>query len=212
MDETVPTIVWPAIPVVLALAVAGTVFILQKLKMLICTHFKGQWTQKIPGWVWLVLSIILPFGLVYLLCQPFSYSWLNQFLPEDMQLSIPPEALFPTALGAIFGSGGSYSVAKKLGLAADYSAGGPLDVTPQPVPEAGDESTAPAEENSEAEVQPSLPSPAPAPEAVAPSADLGLANSETKVTMFLKLTGVSDATYVMIEDQTGQHVYPVSTD
>lgn len=198
MDESIPSIVWPAIPVILALAVSGTVFTLQKLKMLVCTHFQGTWTQRIPGWFWLVLSIVIPFGLVYLLSQQFAYSWLNTFLPEDMQIYVPPAAMFPTALGAIFGSGGSYALGKRLGLAADYSPGSPLDVTPAPeeTPDAGGVPTV-TELLPPLPVEPSLPPPAPA---------------TAKATLYLKLMHPSDAMYVLISDETGEHIYPVESD
>jgi hypothetical protein len=54
---------------------------------------------------------------------------VNAFLPPSMQLSLSPEAILPTALSATLGANGSYAVAKRLGLAADYTPGGPNDVT-----------------------------------------------------------------------------------
>jgi len=113
------SIPWPAIPVIFALAVAGTVYGLQKVKML--AYSSKRWTRKIPKWTWLVLSIVLPFGLVIFLAQPWAFGWMNQFLPESMRVDIGPQEMLGIGVGAIFGSGGSYSVAKKLGMTGDYA-------------------------------------------------------------------------------------------
>lgn len=130
----------PALTVILVLTVSGTVFMIQKLKMLVCTHWRGAWTQRIPKWLWLVLSLVVPFGLVVFMVQPWMQVWLNGILPETMHLAVSPQDVLGTGVAAVFGSQGSYALAKKLGLIGDYSAGGPNDVTlaapgPAPSPE-----------------------------------------------------------------------------
>jgi len=171
----------PDLSIVLVWIVGATVFLVQKAKAFVCRHFKGAWTQKVPWWVWLVLSIAIPFALVFLVVQPWAQNLINSMLPDALDLDLSPDAAVPTALTAVLGANGAYAVSKRLGLTGDYSPGGPLDVTPPTVPGPGDVSTVPAEENSQAEVQPSLPSPdpAPMPMPVALSAEIGLANSET---------------------------------
>jgi hypothetical protein len=129
----------PELSVVIIWLVAATVFLIQKLKMLLCCHFKGAWTQRIPGWIWLVASIVVPLGLILLLAQHQMQDAINAFLPDGWQIHMSADAVVPAALTATIGANGSYAVAKKLGLAADYSPGGPLDVTPKlevPAPDA----------------------------------------------------------------------------
>jgi hypothetical protein len=123
----------PELSVVIVWLVAATVFLIQKLKMLLCCHFKGSWTQRIPGWVWLVASIVVPLGLILLLAQHEMQDAINAFLPDGWQIHMSTDAVEPPALTATIGANGSYAVARKLGLAADYSPGGPLDVTPAPL-------------------------------------------------------------------------------
>jgi hypothetical protein len=132
MDEL--GITWPELSAVLLWVVGFTVFLIQKLKQFICCHFKGTWTQKVPWWVWLALSIVVPFALVELIAQQWAQDLVNSMLPDSLQLSINPEAIVPTALSAVLGANGSYAVAKRLGLTGDYTPGGPNDVTgPSPV-------------------------------------------------------------------------------
>ena len=201
---------------------AGTVAGIDALKVYV---LRG-WAKRVPSIIWYLLAIGIPTAI----CVYFGLDWFDTLTGGEVPPSLEPVST--TATGIIVGLGASITykgkeTAKALAAANLQADCKPVpeyltppgepglpapEPCPPPVPEAGDVSTMPAEENSEATVQPSLPSPAPAPEPVAPPADVGLANSETKVTMFLKLTGVSDATYVLIEDETGQHVYPVSTD
>lgn len=129
MDELGSSL--PALAVILVLTVSATVFLIQKLKMLVCTQWKGAWTQKIPGWFWLVLSIAVPFGVVVFMIQPWMQAWINGFLPESMRLTVSPQNVMGTGVVAVFGSQGSYALAKKAGLTGDYSPGGPNDVTPK---------------------------------------------------------------------------------
>ena len=133
----------PELGTVLTWIVGASVFIIQKLKALVCQTFKGGWTQRIPWWAWLVLSLLLPFGLVALVCTEWAQGIVNPMLPDSLKLSMGFDALLPTALTATIGANGSYAVAKKLGLTKDYSAGGPNDVTAQPGTE---QATAPATE------------------------------------------------------------------
>ena len=119
MDELSSSIPWPAIPVIFGLAVAGTVWGLQKLKML--AYASKHWTRYIPRGVWLVLSIVLPFGLVILLSQPWVFGWMNQFLPAEMQVNLGGEEMLGIGVSAVFGGQGAYPLAKKSGLIGDYA-------------------------------------------------------------------------------------------
>lgn len=154
----------PQLGIILAFAVAGTVFLIQKAKMLICRHFRGAWTQKVLTWVWLGASVVIPFAIVLLMLQPWMQSWLNTLLPASMRLQVSPPDVFATGFSAVLGSNGAYAAAKKLGLAADYSPGGPLDVS-IPAPEVPMEtSTAPMESSTV-----SMETPMAATEAVTPA-------------------------------------------
>jgi len=157
----------PDLSVVLVWIVGATVFLVQKAKSFVCRHFKGRWTQRVPWWAWLGLSIAIPFGLVFLVVQPWAQNIINGMLPDALDLNFPENAAVPTALTAVLGANGAYAVSKRLGLTADYSAGGPLDVTKpeEPVvaptmPEAGVTTT---EDESSASALAPLAAPAPAP-------------------------------------------------
>lgn len=136
---------FPELGTILVWIVGATVFVIQKAKAFVCRHFKGGWTQRVPWWLWLVASIAIPFGLVVLVCQQWAQDLINPMLPESLRLTLTQDAVVPTALTAVLGANGAYAVSKKLGLTADYSAGGPLDVTPKPespiVPAPGEPAT-----------------------------------------------------------------------
>lgn len=121
----------PQLGAILAFAVGGTVFLIQKAKMLVLKHSKSA-KKKVPAWVWLGASIVIPFGIVVIALQPWMQSWLNAFLPSSLRLVTAPSDIVATGLSAVIGTGGAYATAKKLGLAADYSPGGPNDVSTPP--------------------------------------------------------------------------------
>lgn len=120
----------PQLGIILVCAISGTVFLIQKTKMLVSKHSK----RKLPAWFWLGASIVVPVAIVLFMLQPWMQSWLNTLLPSNMQLAVSPSDVFATGASAVIGSNGAYAAAKKLGLAADYSA---------PTPEAPMEPTTP---------------------------------------------------------------------
>jgi hypothetical protein len=107
----------PELAVVLVWIVSATVFSIQKLKAIL--HKK-----PVPSWVWLAASVVVPFGLVVLVCQQWAQDIINPMLPDTMRLDLEPSAALPTALTAVIGSNGAYATAKRLGLVKDYSQNG----------------------------------------------------------------------------------------
>ena len=218
----------PELSIVLLWVIAATVFLIQKLKYLLCVHVKGRWTQKIPGWLWLVASVVIPFGLVMLVAQEWAQNLINPMLPEALRLNVTPDAAVATALTATIGANGSYAVAKKWGLAGDYSPGGPNDVTPPLVPEPGEPApvttslpeTAPEVPPGPATL-PSAPIPA-APTDTPPEATdafLGPLSAPTPVALGSSPTvrllmeidlGDGPGRWVMLEDDQGAHLYPLT--
>ena len=191
----------PGLSLVFVWAVAATVFGIQKLKMLVCTHWKGSWTQKIPKWFWLVASIILPLVIVFLMTQRWAQNIVNPLLPDALKITATLSDILPLGLSATIGANGSYAVAKKWGLTGNYQAGGPNDVTPA-------EET-PALGLSAPDVVAPDTSPAPAP-VVSPEPSVPTAYPSARVFIEVQHNGGPDH-FVLVEDDTGQHVYPMST-
>lgn len=165
--------VLPPLAVILTLAIGATLFLIQKVKWLVCTQIKGRWTQRIPRWVWLGASIVLPFTVVIVMVQPWAQSWINTFLPDSLKLAVTPADVAATGVVAVLGSNGAYASAKRLGLTGDYSAGGPNDITPTlaiPAPPDIAPAAVPPEQNvnaapdcPSADILPPLPDPGPVP-------------------------------------------------
>ena len=180
-----------------AALVAFTVSVIDGFKVYV---LKG-WASKVPPVLWYLLAIGIPTGI----CVWLGLDWFSAVTGEAIPENLEPYASAATGVVVGIGASGSYKAKETVKALKAES----MKAEGKAVPEY---LTPPGE--------PGLPAPEPCPEPepmvepepVAPSPDPGLANSDTKVTMFLKLTGMSDATYVLVEDETGQHVYPVSTD
>jgi hypothetical protein len=181
---------------VLAVIVGLTVLSIQKVKQLVCTHWKGAWTQRIPKWVWIVASVAIPAVLIFLVSQSWAQDWINFYLPPDWHIHLSADDMLPTVLSSAVGSNGSYAVAKKYGLVGDYTPGGPNDVTPQPVV-------------LEAPIVPEpvvVPEPVYVPQHLAPPKATLL--QEVMVTPGAK----GGPLYVWLDDDTGHRVIPVRSD
>jgi hypothetical protein len=179
---------------VLAVIVGLTVLAIQKIKQLVCTHWKGAWTQRIPKWVWIAASVAIPALLIFLVSQSWAQHWINYYLPPAWQISLSPDDMMPTLLTSVVGSNGSYAVAKKYGLTGDYTPGGPNDVTPQPL----------------AIEAPVVPEPVVVPEYVPQHL------AQTQATLLQEVMVTPGAKgghlYVWLDDDTGHRVIPVRPD
>lgn len=191
----------PALTGMAAALVAFTVSAIDAFK----TYVLRGWAGKVPSVVWYILAIGIPTGI----CIALGLDWFSAVTGEEIPAGLEPYSA--AATGVIVGIGASGSYKAKEGLKAikaesmkaegkavpEYLTppGEPGIPAPEPCPPPEPEAGAPAPE----------PPPAPAPEvppAPAPTA-----------TLFLKLCHPGDSTYVLIEDEKGQHIYPVqSTD
>ena len=131
MDSIIDSLVLPDLTVLLTIVVMVTVGIIQMIRMILCKYVKGSWTQRIPGWVWLALSIVIPMGIVYLFKLDWIEALINSALPPSVtDINLPGYGTIGTGIVAAFSSKGAYALVKKAGLTADYSPGGLNDITP----------------------------------------------------------------------------------
>jgi hypothetical protein len=125
---------WPELTPVLLLVAGGTAFLVQKLKMIVRKDIKAKWTQKIPGWFWLLLSIALPIGLVALLNLDWVQAVAQAAAGPAASVDLEGQGVLSTGIATALGSQGAYWIAKKAGVTADYSSGGPNEATPMTDP------------------------------------------------------------------------------
>ena len=181
---------------VLAVVVGLSVLAIQKVKMLVCCHFKGHWTQsRWLQWVWLAASFAVPLGLVAVVFLPTVQGWINFYLPADWQVHLSAGDLVPSWLSAGLGSNGVYGILKAKGWLGDYSAGGPNDVTTTPVP---------------AVAEPSTPLSVPGPVEDVPPPTPASTDAPVRVRRFLEVWsqgGPND--WVLVEDGQTQRMYPI---
>ena len=131
MDSVIDSLGLPDLTVLLTIVVMVTVGIIQVIRMILCKYVKGGWTQRIPGWVWLALSIVIPMGIVCAFQLDWIEALINSALPPGVtDINLPGYGTIGTGIVAAFSSKGAYALVKKAGLTADYSPGGPNDITP----------------------------------------------------------------------------------
>jgi hypothetical protein len=180
----------PGLSLVFVWTVAATVFIIQKLKMLVARS-KKRWTQKIPSWLWLVASVAFPLAVIAVMTQGWAQNIVNSVLPDSLKITAGVKDLAPLSFSATLGANGSYAVAKKLGLTGNYKPGGPNDETPK-------EETVAEPAPTEPPAEP-LSAPPVMPEVVEESARL-----------FVEATPpASTPYYVYVEDGAGGRLIPV---
>jgi hypothetical protein len=154
--------------------IAGGIYLFIFAVRYLLDHSPWLWTEHIPRVTWVILSLAVAI--------PICIYWqINQvsdiFALAGWEMK-PMVGYICTGIAISVSSNLIHLTFSWMGHKRRNSLGQVVLV-----PESGDDSTVPAEENSQAAlVQPSLPSPDPAPMPepmpVAPSPDIGLANSE----------------------------------
>jgi hypothetical protein len=98
----------PALTPLLLGVVGFTVWIVQILK-------RHPWARRVPGWVWLGLSIIIPVGIVF----AFGLDWIQALIHTVMpsaSIQLDGMGTLGTGIATAIAGNGSYALLKKAGL------------------------------------------------------------------------------------------------